>query len=133
MAENFINIHFPFQDDDKKNYFLRMNKVSDDAIKSDLIHLLLTNKGERLYLPEFGANLRQYLFEPNDDEVRNDIKDEVQEAVRKFIPNLQINKVTVAPPEDSTDSTAEYSAVIKIDYTVTQGAFQKSDFVSLKI
>ena len=62
MAEKFINIEFPFQDDNKGK-FLSMNNVSEKGIKSDLIHLLLTNKGERLYLPDFGANLRQYLFQ----------------------------------------------------------------------
>lgn len=133
MAEKYINIHFPFEDDDRKNYFLKMNQVSEDAIKSDLIHLLLTNKGERLYLPEFGANLRQYLFEPNDTEVRNDIKDEVQQAVQKFMPNLQITKVTVEPPEEGSREIVEHSAVVNIEYVVTDGAFQKSDLVSLKL
>lgn len=64
MAERFINIAFPFEDDTKNNYFLKMNKEGKRAIKSDLIHLLLTTPGDRLYLPEFGADLRKFLFEP---------------------------------------------------------------------
>ena len=35
MAERFINIAFPFEDDDVKNYFLKMNKEGKQAIKSD--------------------------------------------------------------------------------------------------
>ena len=61
MAERFINIAFPFQDDNVKNYFLKMNNDGKQAIKSDLIHLLLTTPGDRLYLPEFGADLRRYI------------------------------------------------------------------------
>ena len=72
MAERFINIAFPFQDDNVKNYFLKMNNDGKQAIKSDLIHLLLTTPGDRLYLPEFGADLRRYIFEPNDGEKDRD-------------------------------------------------------------
>jgi phage baseplate assembly protein W len=132
MAEKFINIKFPFQDDTKGKY-LRMTKKSDEAIKSDLIHLLLTNKGERLYLPEFGTNLRQYLFEPNLDEVRANIKEEVEEAIKKFIPNLVVSELTVTKPEEGDPQITEHTAVVRIDYVVTQGAFQKSDFVTIKI
>lgn len=129
MSENFINIKFPFKDDNKGKY-LGMNNRSDDAIRSDLMHLLLTNRGERLYLPEFGTNLRRYLFEPNLDGVRNDIKNEIQDAVDKFIPNLIISELTVTKPEDGN---GEHTAIVRIDYIVTQGAFQKSDTITLTI
>jgi phage baseplate assembly protein W len=132
MAEKFINIQFPFKDDSKGKY-LAMTKESDDAIRSDLIHLLLTTKGERLYLPEFGTNLRKYLFEPNMEAVRGDIKNEVQDAVTKFIPNLVISELTVTKPDEGDPNITEHTAVVRIDYVVTQGAFQKSDFVTLKI
>ena len=39
-----------------------MNKTDKDAIRADLLHLLLTNKGERLYLPEFGSDLKKFIF-----------------------------------------------------------------------
>ena len=89
MAEKFINIEFPFQDDNKGK-LLAMNNISESAIKSDLIHLLLTNKGERLYLPSFGANLRKYIFEQNDATTQGDIKGEIQNAITQFIPNLVV-------------------------------------------
>ena len=74
MAKNsFINIRFPFFDSEE-GYFLDMNKRNKKAIKSDLMHLLMTNKGERFYSPEFGTNLKQYLFEPNVVSVQADIK-----------------------------------------------------------
>ena len=41
-----------------------MNQTDKDAIRADLLHLLLTNKGERLYLPDFGSDLKKYIFEP---------------------------------------------------------------------
>lgn len=127
MAKKYINIRFPFQDD-PEGKFLKMNSDGKQAIKSDLIHLLLTNKGERLYMPDFGANLRRYLFDPNDATTTNGIKNEISEAVRKFIPNLTITELTTSPVEDN-----EHAVTVRIDYVVTTGAFQSSDFVVLEL
>ena len=134
MAERFINIAFPFRDDDTKNYFLKMNKNSYDAIKSDLLHLLLTTPGDRLYLPDFGTNLKQFLFEPNDNQVRDDIRNEVQNAVSKYIPNLTITTLTVDRPDAREyNGKGDHSAVVRIDYIVTEGALNKVDFVTITV
>jgi phage baseplate assembly protein W len=127
MAKRYINIQFPFQDD-AEGKFLKLNSDSKKAIKADLVHLLLTNKGERLYMPDFGANLRRYLFEPNDTTSTNAIKNEISEAVRKFIPNLTITELTTSPVEGN-----EHAVTVRIDYVVTTGAFQSSDFVTLQL
>jgi len=128
MAQKaYINIQFPFQDD-PDGKFLKMNQDAKRAIKADLTHLLLTNKGERLYLPDFGANLRQYLFEPNDDISANAIRNEINEAIKKFIPNLNVTQLTVAKSENN-----EYAVVVRIDYLVTVSALQSADFVELEI
>jgi phage baseplate assembly protein W len=128
MAQkSYINIQFPFQDD-PDGKFLKMNTEAKQAIKSDLVHLLLTNKGERLYLPDFGANLRQYLFEPNDDASANAVKNEINEAIKKFIPNLNVTELTVTKSEDNI-----HAVVVKIDYIVTISALQSADFVILKL
>jgi hypothetical protein len=128
MAQKgYINIQFPFQDD-PDGKFLKMNDDVKQAIKADLLHLLLTNKGERLYMPDFGANLRKYLFEQNDDISYQAITNEINDAVRKYIPNLTVNAITPTKSEDSI-----YAVVIKIEYTVTTGAFQSNDSVTLKL
>jgi phage baseplate assembly protein W len=111
-----------------------MNKNSYDAIKSDLLHLLLTTPGDRLYLPDFGTNLKQFLFEPNDNQVRDDIRNEVQNAVSKYIPNLTITTLTVDRPDSSEyNGKGDHSAVVRIDYIVTEGALNKVDFVTITV
>ena len=128
MAQKaYINIQFPFQDD-PDGKFLKMNQDAKRAIKADLVHLLLTNKGERLYLPDFGANLRQYLFEPNDEISANAIRNEINNAIKTFIPNLNVTQLTVTKSENN-----EYAVVVRIDYLVTISALQSADFVELEI
>jgi phage baseplate assembly protein W len=127
MAEQFINIEFPFRDD-SKGKFLSLNQSGKSAIKSDLIHLLLTNRGERLYQPDFGANLKQYLFEPNDDITAEAIKLEIQESVKRFIPNLKITELLI-----ERINNQEHVAKVRIDYLVTDDVFSATDFIELTI
>lgn len=122
-----INIEFPFRDD-TKGKFLSMNDQAKQAIKSDLLHLLLTNRGERLYMPDFGANLKKYLFEPNDNITGSAIKGEIQSAVSKFIPNLTITELTFERVANS-----EHMAKVRVDYAVSNNVFSSSDFIELTI
>lgn len=127
MAEKFININFPFKDS-VKGFFLDLTKTDSVAIKSDLMHLILTNKGERFYNPEFGTNLRRFIFQPNDGFTYSEISEEIKEAVKKYLPNLKVNSVDI---EQSPMS--EYAAKIRIDYTISQDVFETKDFVEIQI
>lgn len=128
MAQkNYINIQFPFKDSAENN-FVELTRDFKKAVKADLMHLLLTNKGERLYMPDFGANIRQYLFDPNDDVAHNSIKTEINDAIKKYIPNLQVTELSVTKSEEN-----ENLAIVKIDYIVTTNALQSSDFVMLEL
>lgn len=127
MALKNINIDFPFKNS-PRGEFLNLNQIDSNAIKADLVHLIMTNKGERLYLPDFGTNLRNYIFNQNDSISYSDIKDEIVEAVKKYLPNLKVNNIIV---EQATDN--EYVAVIRIDYTITDEVFESNDFIIIKI
>ena len=35
-------------------------------IRADLLHLILTRKGSRYYLPDFGTRIYEFIFEPMD-------------------------------------------------------------------
>tara|TARA_R110000796_G_scaffold40062_6_gene99422 strand:+ start:19867 stop:20250 length:384 start_codon:yes stop_codon:yes gene_type:complete len=127
MANKSINIDFPFRDSDK-GFFLKLNTVDNDAIKADLLHLILTNKGERLYLPDFGTNLRQYLFEPQDGITNEDIRNEITEAVKKYIPNLYVDAVEIGESPES-----QYGVQVTLKYTVTEGVFERKDSVIIAL
>jgi phage baseplate assembly protein W len=123
----YININYPFQNSDK-GFFLDLNSDLNAAIKADLMHLIITRKGQRLYNPDFGTDLLRYIFEPNDALTLNMVKDEVNTAVKKYLPNLKINNLTV---EQSTES--DYAAVVRIDYTITNDVFNVTDFIIINI
>jgi phage baseplate assembly protein W len=122
-----ININYPFKNS-QQGYYLDMNETNSAAIKSDLMHLLLTRKGERLYMPEFGTDLLKFIFDPYDKKTITDLKMEISETVKKFIPNLTINNIIVEHSDLS-----EYAATVKIDYTITNGVFVENEIITINI
>ena len=146
-------INFPFLQSPKGNY-LRLTETTDEEIRTDLVHLLLTRRGSRYFLPDFGTRLYEYIFEPRDGATFEDIRSEIEEQIRTYIPNLTINSITIEPYTDTDEvegqldyellgqasiyripgaNTVEYSAKIKIDYTNENKAFGSRQFVIINI
>jgi phage baseplate assembly protein W len=153
MAEGkTYGIVFPFRDSVEGKY-LELSNYTNDELRSNLIHLLLTKKGTRYYLPDFGTRLYEYIFEPLDGPTFGSIESDIREAVEKFIPQLQIKKITVTAASSEEDQsfvttagnvinrnvgqpvkqTYEYTAKVRIDYVDTSSAFGTADFVILNI
>lgn len=144
-------INFPFRDSFDGKY-LDLSDTSDEEIRTDLVHLLLTRKGTRYYLPDFGTRLYEYIFEPLDGATFSEIESEIRDAVSEYIPGITITSITVQPASEGEEDkgtyvndnddrvyrvpgigTKEHTAKIKIDFIVTDSAFNSSDFVIINI
>lgn len=68
-----------------------------ELVKNNLIQLLRTERGERVMLPDFGCNLRKYLFEPLDEETFRSIKNEILTTINKYAVGVNILKLSVSP------------------------------------
>lgn len=123
----YININYPFKDSNK-GFFLDLNDEDSQAVKADLLHIILTRKGQRLYKPEFGTDLLKFIFEPEDGMTLNGIKEEIRSVVKLYIPKLQLDEILV---EESLES--EYAAVFTLKYTITDAVFTTSDIVVVKL
>ena len=66
--------------------------VSKDAsaIKQAIVNLLLTNKGERLMNPEYGSDIRRYLFEPLDYGTSALVKQNIVTTIGRFEPRISV-------------------------------------------
>lgn len=145
-------VFFPFRDSLQGDY-LRLTQSTDEEIRADLLHLILTRKGSRYYLPDFGTRIYEFIFEPMDGPTFDAIKADVRQAVDKYIPNLQINDISIKPYLEAeplpgeinydelggqiyrvaSQGTEEYTAKLRIDYTIVNGTFSSKDFVIINI
>jgi phage baseplate assembly protein W len=123
----YININYPFKDS-PKGFFLDLTSDDAAAIKADLMHLILTRKGERLYNPDFGTDLLKFIFEPQDGLTLMGVKTEITSVVKRYLPKLQIDEISVVQSPDS-----EHAAVVTIKYTITDDVFNTSDIVIINI
>ena len=81
-----------------KSYFCRNTGV--ELIKGAVKQLLLTEKGERLMLPNYGCNLKRYLFQPLDEITFEGIKNEIVTSFNKYIVGAKLAKIAVFPTGD---------------------------------
>ena len=80
------------------NMTFKKHPVTDDlvvsrdasAIKQAIINLLLTNKGERLFNPNYGSDIRSYLFEPLDYGTATQIVGNIKHVIGKWEPNASL-------------------------------------------
>ena len=128
MASNkYINIDLPFKDS-PQGFLLNLNSDTQRAVKADLMHLLLTRKGQRLYNPNFGTDLIKFIFEPNDRITLDNLKSEISASVKKYLPNLQINTLDINQSPNN-----QYLATVTLTYTITEGVFAMDDLVIINI
>lgn len=72
-----------------------------DQIKSNLINLLLTNKGERIMNPEFGADLKTILFEGITEDTSTILRNLISLNVSIFVPEVSIINIDVIKFENT--------------------------------
>ena len=58
-----IGIDLPFHRENGPSGWFASTKTTVEAVKNNIRNLLLTNRGERVFQPNLGLGLRQFLFE----------------------------------------------------------------------
>ena len=109
-------IKYPFTSDNEEKMFLDVNNSEAECIKSKLLHVIFTPKGQKIRDPEFGTDLIKYIFSPNDAETWESVKKEIVTSVQRYVPGCIMNDVRVV---QSDDERAEI--FVRMDYSVKEG------------
>jgi phage baseplate assembly protein W len=81
------------------------NYQTKDAIKNNLINFFLTNPGERPLNPLFGGGLREFIFEQITEDNLNFLREDVNDKLMIYFPNIIINDLTVTGQSDNNQIT----------------------------
>lgn len=79
---------------------------NEEQVRDELLQLLLTSPGERLFQPEIGGGVRRLVFEPASDVLRGVVKARITQALSRWLGHrLQVELVEVT--FDDTDARLE--------------------------
>lgn len=126
--QQLFGIKYPFTHDDYQNFFVDANTTEKDKVRSQIMHVIFTPKGQRIRNPEFGTDLIKYIFSPNDSESWEGVKNEVITAVHRFVPGVTLNDVRVVQSQDERSEI-----FVRMDYTVREGNRIKKDSIIAQI
>jgi phage baseplate assembly protein W len=84
-----------------------------DQIKANMVNYLLTNKGERIFKPRFGADLRNLLFDNILDITTEDLQSTIQNELSVYFPNVEVKEIQFnnQPDNNTVNFTITYQIV----------------------
>lgn len=104
--------------------------VTTTQAKTNLRNLLLTIKGERYMQPEFGTNLYKYVFQQNTEDLREDIINEITQAISTWLPYIVIQNIEIFYADKNDFESNKIT--VKLTYGITiDNTF--SDSITFKI
>ncbi len=87
--------------------------TTKEQLKYNIINYLLTDRGERLFNPAFGAGLRSRLFEQISEEAMETLRLGIQSSVENYFPSIQITNLNIIGTPDRSLISIKFSYVIK--------------------
>ena len=111
-----------------------LTKSYEEVAKQNLLMAVMTNPGERIMFPDFGAGLKRLLFEQNNTGIAADIYAAIKYQAQTYLPYIIINDIIIDDnPVASGIEIFEphYTFLVKIHYTIDFIGIQ--DIVEIEI
>lgn len=83
----------------------------DDKIEQSIWLILATAPGERVMRPDFGCGIHDLVFEPNTASLRAHVQVQVEEALVRWEPRIDVQNTNVSSPAEQRnqlDISIEY-------------------------
>ena len=73
------------------------------AISNSLLNIFNTSPGEKILSPNFGADLRRYLFEPVSETTAQVIGDVILKAIKLYEPRVIVDNINIIAFPDTNE------------------------------
>ena len=89
-----------------------MPQSVDEHVKGEIVQLLLTSPGERLFLPPFGGGLRRLVFERNDDVSAGMSRAIISQALSRYLgTRIAVQTLDVTADESTLAVDLHYQVI----------------------
>lgn len=86
--------------------------TTKEQLKYNIINFLLTDRRERIFNPNFGANIRSKIFDQISTETLDELDSLIRNGIERYFPNVVITQLTF-----NTDPNQNL-IIIKFSYTI---------------
>jgi phage baseplate assembly protein W len=94
-------------------------KKGDEAIKQGLKNLILTNRYERPFRPEFGGDVRKRLFDNFDSTDHSSYETQIETAIENYEPRAVLDPYSIQvlerPNENSMNVTIRFRSAVTLN------------------
>ena len=87
-------------------------KTDEEAVKESIRNILLTNRGERLFNPSFGCDLRALLFENMYSDIKYELENSIRNAIEVYEPRCNLIQI------DAISALDTNSVIVNIVFTI---------------
>lgn len=121
-------IKYPFTSDNNDNIFMDVNGNYENSIKSKVLHVILTQRGQRIRDPEFGTGLINYIFGVADGNSLSKIKEEITSQLLRYVPQVVFKDLDVYMDENDN-----HNIVVSVSYTIKGENNDETTTVAVRI
>jgi phage baseplate assembly protein W len=105
--QNGKHLSFPFRVDSDGR--MTTVKTLDEHVRDEIVQLLLTNLGERLFVPEFGGGVRRMVFENADETTAAVTKATITQAINRWLGHrVKLEELEVSVTDSTIDVIVRY-------------------------
>lgn len=121
----FRGLSYPMSSGNEGGYLAE--SVDKTLLVNGLVQGILTQKGERVMLPNFGTTLKLRLFNPITEDSKLDIKREIEELILFYYPRIRLNALRVGSGEIGTPGLDPHTIYIQLDVKFKDSIFEDEE------
>lgn len=117
----------PFQKDPNDGFALlqTIKQVAAQNIKM----VLYTEPGERVFDPQFGVGIKRFLFQPDVQQTRTEIRNRISQQIAKYLPYVNILEISFGSKTVNSSNNSLEQETNKLTIVIT---YQISNFLDVQ-
>ena len=95
-----VGIEFPLGRVGGGDGYFKSTKTTVESIKNNIRLLLQTHRGERVFQPNLGMDLRSLIFEPLTEDITIQIENNIVDVFSRWLPFVDLRNINVNRKDD---------------------------------
>ena len=95
-----VGLEFPLGRVGGGDGYFKSTKTTVESIKNNIRLLLQTHRGERVFQPNLGMDLRSLIFEPLTEDITIQIENNIVDVFSRWLPFVDLRNINVNRKDD---------------------------------